>query len=129
MGHAATLKTCTPVGLRGVRNPRRPRRHNPPRSLVIAKATGGQRLLDIPRSIPAIQDNPKYRCWTWVALALEAIKADGKRVGTAVPDQTEIETTAREYVAQKRQGGRCAAGNMRLPKPTLDTLGGRETVS
>ncbi|KLU89510.1 hypothetical protein MAPG_08481 [Magnaporthiopsis poae ATCC 64411] len=97
--------------------------------LVIAKITDQQRLLGILRSIPLVQGDPEFRCRTWIARALEAIKVDGKCVGTAVLDWSHIEATAREYVAQKRQGGRYDSGGMALPKPTFDMLEGRETVS
>ncbi|KAK7972687.1 hypothetical protein PG988_006821 [Apiospora saccharicola] len=97
--------------------------------IVIAKITDERRLLQILRQTPVVQNNPNWRCRTWVAQVLEAIKRDGKCVGTSFLDWTAIEPKAREYVATKSAAGRYATGNMLAPKPTFNILERRETVS
>jgi hypothetical protein len=54
--------------------------------ILIAKIENEERLVEILRSVPVVQDDPNWRCRTWLANALAAIKTDGKAVGTAQLD-------------------------------------------
>lgn len=97
--------------------------------IVIAKVQDEQRLINIFRETPVIQNEPNWRCRTWVANALGRISNDGQAVGTAKLDWTVIENLAREFVAGKTASGRYKEdADMALPRPTWDMLEGREVV-
>jgi hypothetical protein len=96
---------------------------------VIAKIEDEQRLIALLRRLPVVQNDPNWRCRTWVASALAQIAEDGKCVGTAQLNWHTIEAFARRYVADKAAGGRYNRGaDMLKPKPTWDMLENRETV-
>ncbi|KAI1118227.1 hypothetical protein F5Y14DRAFT_438655 [Nemania sp. NC0429] len=97
--------------------------------IVIAKIEDEQRLVALLRRVPVIQDNPNWRCRTWVADALAEIAKDGKCVGTAELDWQKIEALARQYVGDKSVSGRyLTPADVLRPKPTWDMLGNRESV-
>ncbi|KAM4065194.1 hypothetical protein HRG_004469 [Hirsutella rhossiliensis] len=97
--------------------------------IAIAKVEDEERLVRILREIPIVQNDPSWRCRTWVSNALVGIAKDGQAVGTAQLDWAQIETLAREYVAGKTVSGRYSvAEDMANPKPTWDMLERRETV-
>lgn len=97
--------------------------------VLIAKVEDEKRLVEIFRNIPVVQNDPEWRCRTWLANALDAIKADGKAVGTSELDWSKIEKVAREYVATKVASGRYERGvDLKLPKPTWDMLAEKEIV-
>ena len=97
--------------------------------VLIAKVEDERRLVEIFRNIPVVQNDPEWRCRTWLANALDAIKADGKAVGTSELDWSKIEKVAREYVATKVASGRYERGvDLKLPKPTWDMLAEKEIV-
>ena len=98
--------------------------------IVVAKVVDEARLIEILRSTPVVQNDSKWRCRSWVADLLNRLEADGKAVGTAQLDWSEIEPLAREYVTKKKTEGRYTrAKGMLLLKPTWNMFGGRETVS
>ncbi|KAK8877672.1 hypothetical protein PGQ11_002618 [Apiospora arundinis] len=97
--------------------------------VVIAKIADERRLIQLLRQVPVVQDDPEWRCRTWVAQALRAIERDGHCVSSAVLDWPIIEAKAREYAAAKAAAGRYGLGkDMLAPKPTYDILERRETV-
>ncbi|KAK7973795.1 hypothetical protein PG989_015643 [Apiospora arundinis] len=97
--------------------------------VVIAKITDERRLIQLLRQVPVVQDDPEWRCRTWVAQALRAIERDGHCVSSAVLDWPIIEAKAREYAAAKAAAGRYGLGkDMLAPKPTYNILERRETV-
>ncbi|RMZ80304.1 hypothetical protein DV738_g2803, partial [Chaetothyriales sp. CBS 135597] len=96
----------------------------------IAKITDERRLVALLRRLPVVQDDPSWRCRTWVANALAEIARDGKCVGTAELDWSRIEAAARGYVADKAASGRYESGaDMTKPKPTWDMVENKEIVS
>lgn len=98
--------------------------------ILIAKIEDKGRLVRILESIPIVQNDPNWRCRTWVAHALEAIANDGNVVGTSELEWKKIEATAREYVGNKTAAGRYQGeqANMLAPKPTWDMLESREII-
>lgn len=97
--------------------------------IMIAKVEDEKRLIEIFRATPVVQNDPNWRCRTWVADALTRIAQDGHAVGTAELDWVKIEAFAREYVAKKASSGRYGYGaDMSQPKPTWDMIEGREAV-
>jgi hypothetical protein len=64
--------------------------------VLIAKIKDEDRLVEILRGTPVMQDDPDWRCRTWLADALQRIQQDGKAMGTAKLDWARIETVARE---------------------------------
>lgn len=98
--------------------------------ILIAKIEDEQRLIALFRRLPPIQDDPNWRCRTWVASALDEIAKDGKCVGTAELDWEKIEAFARQYVGEKTVSGRYQSGvDLLKPKPTWDMLANKESVS
>nr|POE49203.1 hypothetical protein CFP56_32353 [Quercus suber] len=97
--------------------------------ITIAKIDNEDRLIRILRNLPVIQNDPDWRCRTWVASALDAMARDGKAVGTSELDWKNIETFAREYVSRKHAGGRYGSGiDMLAAKPTYDMMTHQETI-
>ncbi|KAK6840103.1 hypothetical protein PG987_005969 [Apiospora arundinis] len=97
--------------------------------VVIAKITDERRLIQLLRQVPVVQDDPEWRCRTWVAQVLQAIERDGHCVSSAVLNWPIIEAKAREYAAAKAAAGRYGLGkDMLAPKPTYNILERRETV-
>ncbi|EXJ89871.1 hypothetical protein A1O3_02938 [Capronia epimyces CBS 606.96] len=103
--------------------------------VLIAKVEDEQRLVSIFETTPVVQDDPDWRCRTWVADALSRIEQDGhgrsrgRAVGTAELNWSSIEPVARAYVANKTTAGRyLRAVDLSLPKPTWDMLQRREIV-
>ncbi|KAL2192441.1 hypothetical protein P885DRAFT_47641, partial [Corynascus similis CBS 632.67] len=99
--------------------------------VLIAKVVDEARLAGILRGVPVVQADPSWRCRTWLASALAAIRADGpgRAVGTAELDWNRIERVAREYVARKTGSGRYTIEqDAQQPKPTWDMLQRKETI-
>ncbi|KAH7259034.1 uncharacterized protein BKA55DRAFT_735874 [Fusarium redolens] len=98
--------------------------------IIIAKVEDEKRLVEIIRSTPVVQNDPNWRCRTWVADVLSRIAMGGGRaVGTSELEWAKIESVARAYVASKTATGRYLDPVvMTLPKPTWDMLQGKEVV-
>ena len=97
--------------------------------LVIAKVIDERRLVEIIRSVPLVQNDPNWRCRTWVADVLSRVAMDGGSVGTAELSWSRIERVAREYVGRKTAEGRYGRGtDPTKPKPTWNMLEGKEVV-
>jgi hypothetical protein len=89
-----------------------------------------KRLTAILRSIPVVQNDPNWRCRSWIASALAELAKDGKAVGTSQLKWEKVEMTARQYVAQKAAAGRYQrAEQTLLPKPTWNMLENKEAVA
>lgn len=96
---------------------------------MIAKIEDEDRIVEIIRNTPVVQNDPNWQCRTWVADVLSRTAQDGGAVGTAELDWAKIEPVAREYVANKTAAGRYLhREDMLLPKPTWDMLLGKEVV-
>ncbi|KAH9885939.1 hypothetical protein F4778DRAFT_492355 [Xylariomycetidae sp. FL2044] len=103
--------------------------HNLLGRMLVAKITDEQRLIQIMRSTPVTQNDPNWRCRTWMADVLANLAADGRAVGTSQLSWAEIESQARDYIGRKTAAGRYATSELlQKPKPTWDMLEGRETV-
>ncbi|RDL30770.1 Uncharacterized protein BP5553_10115 [Venustampulla echinocandica] len=97
--------------------------------ITISKVEDEKRLVEIFRATPIVQNDPNWRCRTWVADVLARISQDGRAVGTADLDWMKIEAFARDYVAKKADHGRYGPGtDMSKDKPTWDMIEGREAV-
>ncbi|KAI0101683.1 hypothetical protein GGR51DRAFT_563145 [Nemania sp. FL0031] len=95
--------------------------------ILVAKIEDEQRLTALFRRLPVVQNDPSWRCRTWVANALVEIEKDGKCVGTAELDWQKIEAFARRYVSGKTIGGRYER-DLWKPRPTWDLLEDKETL-
>jgi len=51
--------------------------------ITIAKVENEQRLVEVFRNARVIQQDPNWRCRTWVVDVLSTIAKDGKAVGTS----------------------------------------------
>lgn len=58
--------------------------------ILIAKVEDHDRLTAILERVPLVQDDPEWRCRSWIASALEAIDKDGKAVGTSNLNWSEL---------------------------------------
>ncbi|KAF2170320.1 hypothetical protein M409DRAFT_19142 [Zasmidium cellare ATCC 36951] len=99
--------------------------------ILIAKVEDYERLVSILRNVPIVQGDPSWRCWSWIASALEMLEKDGKAVGTAELNWDKIEAKGRQYVAQKTANGRYEDGInvLEKPRPTWDLIDNKETIS
>lgn len=97
--------------------------------ILIAKIEDEKRLVQIIRDTPLVQNDPEWRCRTWVADVLRRIAEDGKAVGTAELDWHAVEAKGRSYVAAKMAAGRYATeARLRVPKPTWDMIQKKELL-
>lgn len=89
-----------------------------------------ERLLQIIRSIPVRPDEPGWNCVWWVKEALQALKADGKTLGTSVVDWETVRDVAMRYVQKKKDEHRFdGKGNFDMQKAaTFDLIEGKETI-
>lgn len=98
--------------------------------ILIAKTEDEQRLITLLRSLPVVQNDPDWRCRSWIANALEQIAKDDTCVGTAELEWLKIERFARDYVGKKTANGRYGVGaDMTRPKPTWDMIENVESES
>ncbi|OBT42517.1 hypothetical protein VE00_06235 [Pseudogymnoascus sp. WSF 3629] len=97
--------------------------------LLIAKIEDDECLKEVFRTTPLVQNDPNWRCRTWVEQVLASIISDGKIVGTSQLDWRAIEQTGREYVAKKKSAGRYTnATDLMGPRPTWNMLENQEIV-
>ena len=98
--------------------------------LLVAKIEDEKRLLKILRKTAVVQDDPNFRCRTWMSDALLRIaEAEPKVVGTSELNWSKIERKARRYVEKKTASGRyLEAERMLEPKPTWDMMEQKEIV-
>jgi hypothetical protein len=86
-------------------------------------------LVTIFRNVPVVQNDPNWRCRTWVANVLSDLARDGKAVGTSELSWQKIEATARRYVDQKTSGGRYGNATALIgPRPTWDMIDDKEII-
>lgn len=101
--------------------------------VVVGKVTDKEHLRYILRSVPVIQENDAWTCVTWVEHALEALRADGRALGTSILDWDTVGDAAIGYVQQKKDQGRydgSRPGVFDMGKAaTFDLLLGREIVA
>ena len=100
--------------------------------VAVAKIIDYDRMEQVIRQTPVIQNNPDWRCQAWVRNALRCLAADGPILGTATLDWSTIEATARRYAQQKEDQGRSRLGTIGPwnPKrvPTWDLIENQETI-
>lgn len=98
--------------------------------ILIAKVEDHERLVTILRRTPIVQNDPDWRCRSWIASALGELEKDNKAVGTSQLNWSEIEMLARQYVARKIAVGRYQhTEDIGRPKPTWDMLENKEVVA
>ncbi|EHK99855.1 hypothetical protein GLAREA_05978 [Glarea lozoyensis ATCC 20868] len=98
--------------------------------IVIAKIKNEQRLNGLFRNIPIVNDNPTWRCRSWIENSLTEMIKDGQVVGTSQLNWTVIEDFAREYVRMKTDAGRYQTQQaLEGPRPTWDLLESKEIVT
>ncbi|CVK85343.1 uncharacterized protein FPRN_06780 [Fusarium proliferatum] len=76
--------------------------------IMIAKIEDEDRIVEIIRNTPVVQNDPNWQCRTWVADVLSRTAQDGGAVGTAELDWAKIEPVAREYVVAQADLGHAA---------------------
>ena len=97
--------------------------------IVIAKVLDEKRITNILRSIPVVNNDPNWRCLTWIENALVAIAKDGQAVGRSVLDWEKIQEFARRYVGDKTAAGRYrSAVEISRPRPIWDMIEEKEIV-
>jgi hypothetical protein len=100
-----------------------------PARIVIAKIEDEERLVNIFRTIPIIQNDPNWRCRAWLANALAEVAKDGNAVVSSELDWQKIEATARNYVGEKTAADRYLnAADLMKPSPAWDLLEDKEVV-
>ncbi|KAL8407715.1 hypothetical protein RB594_006524 [Gaeumannomyces avenae] len=88
--------------------------------ILIAKITDFSRLTTLLRTVQLVQGgSPATMSMIWARQALNAIKHDGRCVGTSVLDWARVDESARKYADVKGQ---------LFPKPTYCLITDRELV-
>jgi hypothetical protein len=97
--------------------------------MVVAKAKDRDRVLQIFRAVPIIQNNPNWNCVGWVKNALEAVQGS-EAVGTSQLDWETVRDGILEYCEQKKESHRFdGKGDFDMTRTaTYDLLEGRETI-
>ncbi|KAM3449257.1 hypothetical protein MY3296_007115 [Beauveria thailandica] len=98
--------------------------------MMIAKIEDKEQLLKILRNTPVVQNDPQFRCRTWVSDALSRISnSEPSVVGTSELCWDVIEQKARRYVERKAAAGRYSdVGRVLDPKPTWDMIKEKEVM-
>ncbi|TID19413.1 hypothetical protein E6O75_ATG06751 [Venturia nashicola] len=98
--------------------------------VLVAKVANIERLDDVVHGIPVQQGNPGWNCVSWVQEALQALKEDGKALGTSIVDWKDVRDAAMSYVQRKMDDHRFdGKGKFDIRKaPTFDLIKGIETV-
>ncbi|KAL8923767.1 MAG: hypothetical protein Q9208_004415 [Pyrenodesmia sp. 3 TL-2023] len=98
--------------------------------IVVGKVTSNDRLQAALRSVPIVQGDESWNCVAWVRQALEAVKADGKAVGTSQLEWETVRRAALDYVQGKKDAHRFdGLGDFDMSKTaTYDLLEGKEIV-
>jgi hypothetical protein len=98
---------------------------------MVAKVIKWERMLQILRAVPTVQNDPNWTCRIWVRDALANLAAGVGVLGTSATDWTTIENTAKRYVQEKKGQHRFdgqVLWNMNKV-PTWDLIENKETVA
>lgn len=96
--------------------------------VVVAKVEGSLEDLEASlRRVPVIQDNPEWRCRTWVANGLAQVIKD-RILGTGVTNWTDVERGCLEYVQRKTHEGRFKKTPLPETTPTYDLIAKKEAA-
>lgn len=98
--------------------------------LLVAKVTDRDRLLQVLRAVPVVQDDPDWNCVLWVREALSTLEKDGRAVGTSQLDWQTVRNAAMTYCQKKKNAHRFdGKAKFDMTKPaTYDLLEMKETI-
>ncbi|GES66234.1 hypothetical protein ASPCAL11780 [Aspergillus terreus] len=98
--------------------------------IMVGKVADGKRLVQILRNIPIRQGQPGWNCVFWVQEALQALKDDGKALGTNVIEWQRVRDQAMAYCQKKKDQHRFdGRGNFDATKaPTYDLVEDKEII-
>ena len=99
--------------------------------VTVAKVIKWERMEQILRAVPIVQNDPNWTCRTWVRDALANLVADEGVLGTSVSDWTTVEITCKRYVREKKDQHRFD-GQVQWDMekvPTWDLIENKETVA
>lgn len=99
--------------------------------IVIGKVAQMERLADVLRNVPIVQDDQSWNCVIWAKHAIRALRADGNALGTSELDWSIVRDAATELCRNKRAQHRFdGAGNFDMLRPaTYDLLEGKELIA
>jgi hypothetical protein len=98
--------------------------------IMIGKVEKKDRLVTIMRNVPIKQGEPGWNCVIWVKEAIEALRADGKALGTSRTVWQYVRDTAMWYIEKKKNEHRFdGLANFDIKQSaTYDLLEGKETI-
>ena len=98
--------------------------------VVIAKITDRDRVLEILRTVPVVQNDPSWNSVLSAREALNALKKDSKAVGTSNLDWQTVRDAAMAYCQRKRDAHRFdGKGKFNMRKAaTYDFLEKKEII-
>lgn len=97
--------------------------------VLVAKIVGSRQDLEASlRRVPVIQDDPNWRCRTWVKNALAQITKD-RILGTGVAHWDIVEGECLSYVERKKREGRFQKTPLPEEIPTYDLIEKKETAT
>ncbi|KAK5701339.1 hypothetical protein LTR17_022669 [Elasticomyces elasticus] len=98
--------------------------------VVVGKVVSQKRLEAILRSTPIQREQADWNCVAWVQEALQALKDDGRALGTCFSDWPSVRNAAMNYVQQKivqhRYDGKADFDQRQVA--TWDLLEGKEAM-
>ena len=98
--------------------------------IMIGKVRDKARAIGLLRNTPIKQGQPGWNCVVWVKETLEALKADGKAMGTSILDWKSVRDGAMDYCQRKKDehrfDGRGSSDSSKAP--TYDLIEGKETI-
>lgn len=99
--------------------------------VMVAKVVKWERMQQILRAVPTVQNDPNWTCRTWVRDALASLAADVGVLGTSATAWTTVESTVKRYVGQKKDQHRFDGQvHWDMNKvPTWDLIENKETVA
>jgi len=98
--------------------------------VLIAKVINVERLGEILRTVPLVQDDKDWTCRIWVRDAIARLAAEKGVLGRSVTDWATVENTAKQYVRKKKDQHRFD-GTVewdRRKVPTWDLIQKKETI-
>ncbi|KAK2756211.1 hypothetical protein FQN54_005619 [Arachnomyces sp. PD_36] len=98
--------------------------------ITVAKIVKSERMQQILRGVPIVQNDANWTCRIWVRDALASLAADEGVLGTSITLWATVENTAKQYVRRKKDQHRFD-GQVQWDMekvPTWDLIENKETV-
>lgn len=97
------------------------------RVLVGKVETSSEEVERLLSGVPVVQDDPSWRCQTWIACAYETlVRSDALGARPKLEEWSSVIEKCLEYLQSKKSQGAFETFQLSTPVPTMDLLTGRE---